>query len=78
MQFWTTWLHFSPLLAHWAAMPPQMLTWIGVYFVVAFSSCLDVARRMQPVALRSAPLRLRPNPSQLLRRFLFPHALHGF
>ena len=24
-------------------MPPQIPTWIGMYFVVAFSSCLDVA-----------------------------------
>ena len=53
VQFCSTWSHFSPGLAHWAAMPPQILTWM--YFVVAFSSCLDVARR--------SPLRCAARPS---------------
>ena len=28
---------------HWGAVPRQLITWMGMYFVVAFSSCLDVA-----------------------------------
>ena len=27
----------------WSVLPQQILTWLGMYLVVAFSSCLDVA-----------------------------------
>jgi SulP family sulfate permease len=28
---------------HWRVIPTQIFTWLGMYFVVAFSSSLDVA-----------------------------------
>ena len=28
---------------YWAAIPPQLPTWFAMFFVVAFSSSLDVA-----------------------------------
>ncbi|OQR95113.1 Sulfate Permease (SulP) Family [Achlya hypogyna] len=34
---------FDFSLVQWRAIPPQFFTWLGMYFVVAFSSSLDVA-----------------------------------
>ncbi|KAI9911170.1 hypothetical protein PsorP6_009441 [Peronosclerospora sorghi] len=34
---------FNFSLVHWSEVPKQIGTWIGLVFIVAFSSCLDVA-----------------------------------
>ncbi|KDO21464.1 hypothetical protein SPRG_12507 [Saprolegnia parasitica CBS 223.65] len=34
---------FSFEHVHWSVLPSQVTTWVGMTFVVAFSSCLDVA-----------------------------------
>jgi MFS superfamily sulfate permease-like transporter/CRP-like cAMP-binding protein len=41
--FYQMWYVFDFTKVHWSTMPGQLLTWIGMFFVVAFSSCLDVA-----------------------------------
>jgi len=43
VNFWEAWSHFELDKVHWEAYPPQIPTWLGMFFVVAFSSCLDVA-----------------------------------
>ena len=35
---------FDVSLVRWDLMPQQIPTWLGMFFVVAFSSCLDVRR----------------------------------
>jgi hypothetical protein len=37
------WQHYDFSKVHWAAIPPQLPTWFAMFFVVAFSSSLDVA-----------------------------------
>ena len=40
--FYDTWDLFGHKI-HWAVLPSLLPTWLGMYVVVAFSSCLDVA-----------------------------------
>ena len=40
--FWTVWELFFHKI-YWPALPPLFGTWLSMYFVVAFGSCLDVA-----------------------------------
>ena len=42
-QFWQAWEHYDFSLVHWHAIPAVIPTWIVMFFVVAFSSSLDVA-----------------------------------
>ena len=35
---WVVWSRI-----YWSALPPLFPTWLGMFFVVAFGSCLDVA-----------------------------------
>eukprot|EP00037_Helgoeca_nana_P017787 m.169060 g.169060 ORF g.169060 m.169060 type:complete len:1024 (-) comp24150_c0_seq1:110-3181(-) len=41
--FWQAWDGYRFGLVQWYAIPSQLPTWIAMYFVVAFSSSLDVA-----------------------------------
>ena len=41
--FWDTWVHFNFLDMHWGVLPSLFPTWCGMFLVVAFGSCLDVA-----------------------------------
>lgn len=41
--FYKVWDNFRFSLVQWNAIPPQFPTFLGMYFVVAFSSSLDVA-----------------------------------
>eukprot|EP00051_Salpingoeca_urceolata_P019365 m.281611 g.281611 ORF g.281611 m.281611 type:complete len:1038 (-) comp19404_c0_seq9:16-3129(-) len=41
--FWEVWEHFEFAKVHWSACAQQIPTWIAMYIVVTFSSCLDVA-----------------------------------
>lgn len=41
--FYDGWKFYEFPKVHWDAIPPQIGTWIAMYFVVAFSSSLDVA-----------------------------------
>jgi MFS superfamily sulfate permease-like transporter len=44
VQFYQVWKFFlNPSNIYWKALPPQFLTWLMMYVVVAFGSCLDVA-----------------------------------
>jgi SulP family sulfate permease len=40
--FWTVWQLFFNRV-YWSALPSLFPTWLSMYFVVAFGSCLDVA-----------------------------------
>lgn len=42
-KFWLLWEHFRFDLVQWHVIPAQIPTWIAMFFVVAFSSSLDVA-----------------------------------
>eukprot|EP00055_Hartaetosiga_balthica_P012536 m.61143 g.61143 ORF g.61143 m.61143 type:complete len:1064 (-) comp7982_c0_seq1:318-3509(-) len=42
-QFWLVFEHFEFKKVQWGAVPRQIPTWLAMYFVVAFSSSLDVA-----------------------------------
>ena len=41
--FWEVWEHYDVTIVYWKAIPPQIPSWLTMYFVVAFSSSLDVA-----------------------------------
>lgn len=41
--FYDTWAHFNFERMQWAVLPSLLPTWCGLYLVVAFGSCLDVA-----------------------------------
>ena len=41
--FYETWVHFNFLDMHWGVLPSLFPTWCGMFLVVAFGSCLDVA-----------------------------------
>eukprot|EP00039_Didymoeca_costata_P030147 m.28074 g.28074 ORF g.28074 m.28074 type:complete len:986 (+) comp7970_c0_seq1:124-3081(+) len=41
--FYEGWKLYNFPIVHWDAIPPQIGTWLAMYFVVAFSSSLDVA-----------------------------------
>ena len=41
--FYRIWELFDFSKVVWWTMREQILTWVGMFFVVAFSSCLDVA-----------------------------------
>ena len=41
--FWDGWKDYKFAQIHWHALPRQLPTWLAMYFVVAFSSSLDVA-----------------------------------
>eukprot|EP00048_Salpingoeca_helianthica_P005435 m.87854 g.87854 ORF g.87854 m.87854 type:complete len:936 (+) comp13596_c0_seq1:303-3110(+) len=41
--FWKVWQHYDVTRVQWYALPAQIPTWFAMFFVVAFSSCLDVA-----------------------------------
>jgi SulP family sulfate permease len=41
--FYSMWALFDFNKVVWSTMGQQVLTWFGMFFVVAFSSCLDVA-----------------------------------
>ena len=41
--FYHAWDHYQFEKVQWYAVPPQIPTWLAMYFVVAFSSSLDVA-----------------------------------
>ena len=41
--FWDGWKDYKFAKIHWHALPRQLPTWLAMYFVVAFSSSLDVA-----------------------------------
>jgi len=43
VSFWRVWELFKFGKVHWGVLPAQLGTWFAMYFVVAFSSCLDVA-----------------------------------
>ncbi len=42
-EFWKVWQHYDITKMQWYAIPSQIPTWFAMFFVVAFSSCLDVA-----------------------------------
>eukprot|EP00045_Choanoeca_perplexa_P014077 m.163665 g.163665 ORF g.163665 m.163665 type:complete len:1097 (+) comp16556_c0_seq5:174-3464(+) len=42
-QFYHVWQHFKFGLVQWHVIPSLLPTWLAMYVVVAFSSCLDVA-----------------------------------
>ncbi|EDQ92088.1 uncharacterized protein MONBRDRAFT_22902 [Monosiga brevicollis MX1] len=42
-KFWEVWEHYQFGKVHWGVVPKLIPTWIAMYFVVAFSSSLDVA-----------------------------------
>ena len=43
-QSWTTtWEHFDLSQMRWGVLPGLFPTWLAMYLVVAFGSCLDVA-----------------------------------
>ena len=41
--FWKVWQHYDVTKIQWYAIPAQIPTWLAMFFVVAFSSSLDVA-----------------------------------
>eukprot|EP00053_Salpingoeca_punica_P006959 m.64598 g.64598 ORF g.64598 m.64598 type:complete len:858 (-) comp13933_c1_seq1:66-2639(-) len=42
-QFWLVWEHYNFARMKWYVVPSLLPTWVAMYFVVAFSSSLDVA-----------------------------------
>ena len=42
-EFWLIWEHYQFRLVDWALVPQLIPTWLAMYFVMAFSSSLDVA-----------------------------------
>ena len=42
-QFWLVWEHYAFSIVDWSVIPHLIPSWVAMYFVVAFSSSLDVA-----------------------------------
>lgn len=41
--FYTAWQYYDISKVQWWVFPKQIIPWVGMFFVVAFSSSLDIA-----------------------------------
>lgn len=70
-KFWDSWEHYDFRKVQWGAIPAVIPTWFAMYFVVSFSSCLDVAA----IQVRLMPISLSEHTYMLIFRWSLVHAL---